>query len=142
MDRSTPRKFRALKSVFSRVTDDYTKLINMNVRFAWLALFGLSLLISSARLVASGIPQNATRQTSTAAAKRSPGKSAPSPDDIADAKAKGLVWVNLSTHVYHKGGPLYGHTKRGKFMTEEDAKKAGYRLAKENDAASSSSNPK
>ena len=58
-----------------------------------------------------------------------PSSSAPTQQQIADAKAKGLVWVNTNTHVYHKDGQLYGTTKRGKFMTEDDAKKAGYRLA-------------
>lgn len=45
---------------------------------------------------------------------------------------KGMVWVNTSTKVYHKEGDrYYGKTKQGKFMTEEDAIKAGYRAAKE-----------
>jgi DNA uptake protein ComE-like DNA-binding protein len=44
---------------------------------------------------------------------------------------KGMVWVNLSTKVYHKEGDIYyGNTKNGKFMTEADAIKAGYRAAK------------
>ena len=55
----------------------------------------------------------------------------PSFQDIADAKSKGLVWVNLSTHVYHKDGSFYGTTKRGKFMTEDEAIKAGNYAAKE-----------
>ena len=67
-----------------------------------------------------------------------------SSQEIADAKAKGLVWVNTATRVYHKDGPLYGTTKLGKFMKEEDAKKAGYRIASENGNGSgkSSADPK
>src|SRR6185437_9871516 len=55
----------------------------------------------------------------------------PSEKEIADAQAKGLVWVNTSTKVYHKSGQFYGKTKQGKFMTEADAQKAGYRAANE-----------
>jgi len=72
-----------------------------------------------------------TAQSGTAASKKAPAKAAPTAQEIADAKSKGLVWVNLSTHVYHKDGAMYGNTKRGKFMTEADAKKAGYRQAVE-----------
>lgn len=75
----------------------------------------------------------------TKPAKSGKGKSAadrqptatPSSQEIADAKAKGLVWVNLGTGVYHKDGEFYGNTKRGKFMTEDEANKAGYHVAKE-----------
>ena len=56
---------------------------------------------------------------------------APTESEIADAKTKGLVWVNLNSGVYHKGGDFYGKTKSGKFMTEDEAKKAGHREAKE-----------
>jgi hypothetical protein len=50
--------------------------------------------------------------------------------DIAAAKASHKVWVNLETGIYHKGGRWYGKTKNGKFMTLDDAKKAGYKAAK------------
>ena len=55
---------------------------------------------------------------------------APTAQDIASAKAGGKVWVNTETRVYHKGGRWYGKTKKGKFMTEAEAKAAGYKGAK------------
>lgn len=43
----------------------------------------------------------------------------------------GMVWVNTSTKVYHKSGSRWaGHTKSGKWMSEADAQKAGYKAAK------------
>jgi len=45
--------------------------------------------------------------------------------------AKGMVWVNLKTGIYHREGDRwYGKTKSGKFMSEGDAEKAGYKPAK------------
>jgi len=55
---------------------------------------------------------------------------APLASEIAAAKASGKVWVNLDTGIYHKAGRWYGKTKNGKFMTADEAKKAGYRPAK------------
>src|SRR5262245_56829657 len=44
---------------------------------------------------------------------------------------KGMVWVNTDSGIFfHEGDRWYGKTKEGKFMTEDDAKKAGYREAK------------
>ena len=54
----------------------------------------------------------------------------PSAADIAAAKASGKVWVNVDSGIYHKGGRWYGKTKNGKFMTADEAKKAGYKAAK------------
>jgi hypothetical protein len=66
----------------------------------------------------------------TKAAKPAPAPP-PSAADIASAKAKGMVWANLNTKVYHfSTDSTYGTTKNGKFMTEADAKAAGYRAAK------------
>jgi hypothetical protein len=54
---------------------------------------------------------------------------APSTPEIAAAQSSGKVWVNTSTGVYHKSGRWYGKTKQGKFMTESEAKAAGYKEA-------------
>ncbi len=53
-----------------------------------------------------------------------------SESEIAAAKASSKVWVNTETGVYHKGGQWYGATKQGKFMTEDEAIKSGYRASK------------
>jgi competence protein ComEA len=46
--------------------------------------------------------------------------------------AKGMVWVNTATKIYHyEGDRWYGNTKEGKYMTEDEAIKAGYRASKE-----------
>jgi len=71
------------------------------------------------------------------AAKTAPAKTAskaaatPAATDpqIASAKSSGMVWVNTDSGVYHKGGRWYGKTKQGKFMSEADAKAAGYKAS-------------
>ncbi len=52
-----------------------------------------------------------------------------SASEVATAQNNGQVWVNTDTGVYHKSGRWYGKTKQGKFMSEDEAKKAGYRAA-------------
>jgi hypothetical protein len=43
-----------------------------------------------------------------------------------------MVWVNTETHVYHKeGSRWYGRTKKGKYMSEQDALKEGDHADKE-----------
>ncbi|MEY2539477.1 MAG: hypothetical protein QOG67_3217 [Verrucomicrobiota bacterium] len=44
----------------------------------------------------------------------------------------GMVWVNTETHIYHKeGSRFYGRTKRGKYVTENQAKDEGDKASKE-----------
>jgi hypothetical protein len=81
---------------------------------------------------AAATPTGAVGQTTTGEVKRAvpaPVKNASS-GDIQSAKAEGKVWVNTESGVYHKSGKWFGTTKQGKFMTEQDAMKAGYRAAK------------
>ena len=47
----------------------------------------------------------------------------------------GMVWTDTATKTYHKeGDPLYGRTKTGRWLTEADAVKEGYRPVKPNAA--------
>ena len=62
-----------------------------------------------------------------------PASAVPQSDKPAAAPppGSGMVWVNLDSKVYHReGDPWYGKTKHGKYMTEAEAQKAGYRAAK------------
>src|SRR5271167_4638401 len=77
----------------------------------------------------SAHPQDASKGQPAAAAPSASSK-ADSSGDIAAAKAAHKVWVNLDTGIYHKGGRWYGKTKNGKFISVDDAKKAGYKAAK------------
>jgi len=81
-----------------------------------------------------------TAAPTPAPANVSPRTSAPPPESPAPASsveprtapAAGMVWVNTATKVFHRqGDPWYGRTKEGKFMTEADAVKAGYRASKQ-----------
>lgn len=45
--------------------------------------------------------------------------------------SSGMVWVNTSSKVYHKAGSKWaGKTKHGKWMSEQEAVKDGYKAAK------------
>jgi Helix-hairpin-helix motif len=75
-------------------------------------------------------PPAAAKSTTPATTSAAPTSAAPAAG-AQQPPVKGMVWVNLNTKVFHREGDrYYGNTKNGKFMTEEDAVKAGYREAK------------
>lgn len=86
--------------------------------------------LSCSGAVAFQAPAAKSAKATTAKAEKPSPMSPVSDKEIADARAKGLVWVNTSSKVYHKEGEFYGKTKQGKFMTEADAIKGGNRAAK------------
>jgi hypothetical protein len=76
------------------------------------------------------VEKTAGNATNTAKEAKSAPVKTVSESEISAAKAAGKVWVNTASGVYHKGGQWYGATGQGKFMTEQEAKQAGYRAAK------------
>jgi hypothetical protein len=80
-----------------------------------------------------------TAAATGAAAKPAPAATTPAASKPAatqqtrPANSTGMVWVNTDSGIYHKPGTrYYGKTKRGKYMSEADAIKAGYRAAGKN----------
>jgi DNA uptake protein ComE-like DNA-binding protein len=116
-----------------------------------IASLGPSVTVSKAGTGAAGAAAGGSSTTSTsggaaAGGAPAPGASSAAPKSAPVAKAapaqqaevtaqtppqKGMVWVNTESGVFHKEGTRwYGKTKQGKWMTEADALKAGFRAAK------------
>lgn len=59
-------------------------------------------------------------------------KAAPAAKVVVPPAGKGMVWVNPDSKVYHKeGSRWYGKTKKGSYMTEAEAIRAGFRAPKQ-----------
>src|SRR5579883_364693 len=103
----------------------------MTFRKLWTSALILSaaLLVPGSTRAFAQQPATQTKKSTTDSSK-STAATKPSQADIDAAKAAGKVWVNTSSGIYFKSGQYYGNTKQWKFMTEEEAKKAGYRAAK------------
>ena len=73
-------------------------------------------------------PASDTDNRSTASASNLPQSDTSA---VAPGGGNGKVWANTDTKIYHyEGERWYGKTKHGKYMSEADAKSAGYRAAK------------
>ncbi|MGH9433146.1 MAG: hypothetical protein ACRD3T_16565 [Terriglobia bacterium] len=89
---------------------------------AWLTFCGLVISLSvfpiSARGAQPSVKSSSQKTTASSTSKSS-------------ASHKGMVWVNPKTKIFHRAGDRwYGKSKGGKYMTEADAIKAGYKPAK------------
>lgn len=82
----------------------------------------------------STAPAEPASGTSAGTARHAPSSASAPDEEVAPRTppSRGMVWVNTATGVYHfEGDRWYGKTKEGKFMTEAEAQKAGYRASKE-----------
>ena len=78
----------------------------------------------------SNKPATSTAVSAAAARGSAAASKATTAQKTPPANSAGMVWVNTDSGVYHKPGTRwYGKTKKGKYMTEADAQKAGYRAA-------------
>jgi Helix-hairpin-helix motif len=87
---------------------------------------------SVAELGKAGIPKPTIDKLAPLVTAGAEPKGAPTPESAAKTPPqKGMVWVNTESGIFFREGDRwYGKTKEGKFMTEADAKKAGYHETK------------
>ena len=107
----------------------HSKLTLWMLAFCLMLTVAISPALAKAQASATGANSSATKPAAPASPSATPAAGKASSQEIAAAKASGKVWVNTESGVYHKSGRWYGKTKNGKFMTETEAKAAGYKEA-------------
>jgi photosystem II stability/assembly factor-like uncharacterized protein len=112
------------------MNDSHNKLTLCMLAFCLMLAFAISPALAPAQASAAATAAPSATPTAAAAPKTAvKAGGAATSQEIAAAKASGKVWVNTESGVYHKDGRWYGKTKAGKFMTEAEAKAAGYKAA-------------
>jgi DNA uptake protein ComE-like DNA-binding protein len=99
--------------------------------------------VGAASVAAASAPVVPTAPAPTPKPAKAPSSAAPAVTTAVPATPPqpGMVWANTSTKVFHREGDrYYGNTKHGKWMTEEEATKAGYHEAKTGGTPKTSSN--
>jgi hypothetical protein len=93
----------------------------MNTKFLAISVVAIALFWASQAQSQPPVPVSASSGPTTA-------EEATRPE--APGGGHGQVWVNTQLGVYHReGSPFYGTTPKGKYMTEQDARQAGYKPA-------------
>src|SRR5262249_23736900 len=90
--------------------------------FVWISALAVTLLFYGSAFASQA---TATKEKSGKTATKAVAAAAPTEREIADAKAKGLVWVNTSSKVYHKDGKFYGKTKTGSVYDRSGCSESG-----------------
>jgi hypothetical protein len=97
--------------------------------FALVGLTGNATCLAAPKTPSAGSAQ--TSSTPAAKTPASPGQFGEESEAKAHCPSDTVVWVNLSSKVYHfHGNKDYGSTKTGAYVCEKDATAQGFRAAK------------
>ena len=90
-----------------------------------------SVTVSAAPAARTALPPPVSQVRPSPTAPTAPAKQTAATRAYVPPPSPGQVWVNTDSKVFHREGDRwYGKTKEGKYMSEADALKAGYRAAK------------